>query len=141
MVHVGDTCHDNKRKIVQEPADDGVDTGVVDLVNLLVVELSVATLPSHNVPGHDEADEAERHRTTPVDEWVTKEEILDNVVIPAAHAKSDVEDGPLPPLGGQVVLLVGIRHKGVVGCHHSHVEMDEVVNERRLVNIGITLRD
>lgn len=37
VVHVGDTRHDDKRKIVQEPADDGVNTGVVDLVNLLVV--------------------------------------------------------------------------------------------------------
>jgi hypothetical protein len=47
----------------------------------------------------------------------------------------------LPPLGGQVVLLIGIRYKGVVGCHHGYVEMDEVVNEGRLVNIGITLGD
>lgn len=141
MVHVGDTRHDDKGKIVQEPADDGVDTGVVNLINLFVVQLPVSALPSHNVPDHDDADEAERYRAAPVDEWVTKEEVLDNVVIPAAHTKSHVQDGPLPPLRGQIVLLIRIRHKGVVGCHHGYVEMDKVVNEGRLINIGITLRD
>lgn len=141
VVHVGDTRHDDKRKIVQEPADDGVDTGIMDLFNLFVVQLSVSTLPSYNVPDHDEADEAERYRAAPVDEGVTKEEVLDNVVIPTAHTKSHVKDGPLPPLRGQIVLLVGIWHKGVIGCHHCYVEMNEVVNEGRLVNIGITLRN
>lgn len=129
MVHVGDTRHDDKRKIVQEPADNWVDTGVVDLFNLFVVQLPVSTLPSHNVPDHDEADEAERYRAAPVDEGVTKEEVLDNVVIPAAHTKSHVKDGPLPPLRSQIVLLIRIRHKGVVGCHHCYVEMNEIVNE------------
>jgi hypothetical protein len=44
-----------------------------------------------------------------------------------------VEDGPLPETGSQIILLVGIRNKGVVGCHHSNVEVDKVLEERRLV--------
>lgn len=30
------------------------------------------------------------------------------LIVPAAHAKADVEDGPLPELRGKVILLLGI---------------------------------
>lgn len=140
VVNVGDTRHDDKGKVVQEPADDGVDAGVVDLINLKVAELLEPALPSHNVPCHNSGDKAERGGGDPVDERVAKKEVLDNVVIPAAHAKADVQDGPLPPLRGQVILLVGIRHQGVVGSHHCDIEVNEIVDEGRLVNTGVAGR-
>lgn len=140
MVNVGDTRHDDKGKVVQEPADDGVYAGVVNLLNLKVVELLESALPSHNVPRHNKSDKAERGGGDPVHERVTKKEVLDNVVIPAAHAKADIQDGPLPPLRSQVILLVGIRHQGIVGSHHGNIEVDEIVDKGRLVNAGVAGR-
>jgi hypothetical protein len=49
------------------------------------------------------------------------------LVVPAAHTKADVEDWPFPEFGGEVILLVGVRNKSVVGGHHGDVEMDEVL--------------
>jgi hypothetical protein len=62
----------------------------------------------------------------PVDERVAEEEVLDNVVIPAAHAQADVQERPLPGLGGKIVLLVRVGNEGVVGSHHGDVQVDEV---------------
>lgn len=48
-----------------------------------------------------------------------------------------MEDGPLPGRGGEIVLLVRVRDKGVVRGHHSNVEMNEVTEERRLVGTRV----
>jgi len=66
--------------------------------------------------------------------------VLLTLVVPAAHAEADVEDGPLPELRGQVVLLVWVGDKGVVGCHHCHVQMNEILKEGRSVGAWITSR-
>ena len=52
-----------------------------------------------------------------------------------------MQDGPLPELGGEVVLLVRVRDEGVVGGHHGDVEVDEVVEEGRLVGAGVASGD
>jgi hypothetical protein len=62
------------------------------------------------------------------------------VIVPAAHAETDMEDGPLPEAGGEVVLLVRIRDKRIVGSHHSNVKMDKVLEEWRLVVARVTRR-
>jgi len=41
-------------------------------------------------------------------------------------------------LGGEVVLLVWVGNEGVVGCHHGDVEVDEVLEEGRLVGSWVT---
>ena len=64
--------------------------------------------------------------------------MLLTLVVPAAHAEADVEDGPLPELRGQVVLFVWVGDKGVVGCHHCHVQMNEILKEGRSVGAWIT---
>ena len=50
MMDVGDTRHGDERKIVQEPADDWVEAGVVDVVNVLHTEFAVAALPANQIP-------------------------------------------------------------------------------------------
>lgn len=50
-----------------------------------------------------------------------------------------MENGPLPVLRREVILLIGVRNKGVVGGHHSHVQMHKVAEERRLVGADISL--
>lgn len=137
MVNVGDTGHDDEGEVVKEPASYGVQSRVVDLVNLLRVQVVVPALPADQVPDDDKREDAQAGGRAPVDQGVAEEEVLDNVVVPTTHAQTDVENGPLPPLRGQVVLLIGIGHKGVVGGHHGNVEVDEVVEEGRLVRARV----
>jgi len=114
VVDVGDTTHGHERCVMQNPTDDGVDTGVVDLINVLLGQLVVTALPANQVVGDQKTESGNRSSTGPVDERVTKKEVLDNVVVPAAHAETDIEERPLPRSRGQVILLVRVRDKGVV---------------------------
>jgi len=52
-----------------------------------------------------------------------------------------VEEGPLPPLGGKVILLVWIWDQGIVGGHHGNIEMDEILKERRSVGTRVAGRN
>lgn len=129
---VVDICHarhDHKGEVVQEPSRERVQARVVDVVNVRVAELLVAALPADHVPDDDEGEDAQGCGAAPVDERVAEEEVLDGVLVPGAHAEADVENGPLPPLGGKVILLIGIGDESVVRGHHGDVEVDEVSEE------------
>lgn len=133
VMDVGDTAHDDEGQVVKEPADDRVDTSVVDLVNAVLVELLVATLPAESVPNDEKAKDAETGSGAPVDKRVAKQEVLDGLVVPTAHSQANVEDRPLPPLGSQVILLVRIGNKSVVGGHHGNV-LSRVLEESQEAN-------
>lgn len=77
MVNVCDTSHGNEWEVVEEPADDGVDSRVVNLVDFRRLELHISTLPTNKVPSDDEADTDERGGGRPVDEGVAQEEVFD----------------------------------------------------------------
>ena len=159
VMDVGDTAHDDEGQIVEEPSDDRVDSGVVDLVNAVLVELVVTTLPAESVPDNEKAKDAETGSGAPVDERVAKQEILDGLVVPAAHSQANVKDRPLPPLGSQIVLLVRVGNKSVVRGHHSNVlsrmledlrdangnggayQVNEVLEELALVLTGLSRRN
>jgi hypothetical protein len=141
VVHVSNTSHDNKRKVVQEPASQRVQGRVVNVVDLLLREVVNASLPSKDVPNNDQTSNTEGSCGTPVDQRVTEKEVLDNVITPAAHAKTNVEERPLPPLGCKVILLVGIGNQSVVGGHHSDVQVDKVVEERRPIHACLSRRN
>lgn len=141
VMHIGDTGHNNKGKIVEEPSGNGVQRRIVDVVNLLLAEVAETSLPAENVPDNDEANHSKRSGGTPVDQRITKEEVLDNVVRPATHSETDMEEWPLPPLGSKVILLIGVGDQGIVGGHHGHVEMDKVVEEGGLVDTSFGGRD
>lgn len=78
VMDVSDTSHSHKWHVVQEPSDDGVDTCIVDLVDVGLLELVVAALPAHEVPGDHEAEDAEGGGRAPVDERVAEKEIFDD---------------------------------------------------------------
>lgn len=137
MVHIGDTGHNNKGKIVEEPAGKGVQSRVVDVVDLVLVEIVEATLPPKDVPDNDQTSNTERGSRTPVDKRVAEEEVLDDVISPTAHAETDMEDRPLPPLGGKVILLVRVGDQSVVGGHHGNVQVNKVVEEGRPVDTSL----
>ncbi len=70
MVDVSDAGHGDKGQVVQEPADDGVDAGVVDLVNFEGAQVDVAALEADEVEGEEEGEEDEGKGGGPVDEGV-----------------------------------------------------------------------
>lgn len=78
MVHVGNTTHGNEGEIVQDPADDRVDTSIVDKVNIILREVVVAALPANEVEDDNQPKDAETGSATPVDGRVTEEEVLDD---------------------------------------------------------------
>ena len=67
VVDVGDAGHGDEGQVVQEPADDRVEAGVVDVVNVGLLQLRVAALPPHQVPEYQQPEHAERGRAAPVD--------------------------------------------------------------------------
>ena len=107
------------------------------MVNLRHFQRIIAPLPADCVPAYQSHEEEEGKSRAPVYQRVTEKEVFDDVVVPAAHAEADVEDGPLPELGGEVVLFVWVRDKGVVGGHHSDVEVHEVAEEGGAVGVGV----
>jgi hypothetical protein len=137
VVHVSNTSHDNKRKVVQEPSSQRIQGCVVNVVDFLLREVVNTSLPSKDVPNDDQASNTKRGSRTPVDEWVAEKEVLDDVIAPTAHSKTNMEERPLPPLGSKVILLVRIGNQSVVGGHHGDVQVNKVVEERRLVNTSL----
>ena len=127
MVDISDTRHSNERHVVQEPSNDRVDTGIMDVIDIGLLELVIASLPANEVPGDHQGEYAERGCGAPVYEGVAQEEILDDCIVPTTHSEADIEYRPLPELGCEIVLLVGVWNKSVVGCHHGYIQMDEVL--------------
>lgn len=133
VVNVCHTCHCNERQVVKEPSDRWVYAGVLELIEVFPCELVEASLPADGIPCEHADEEEERRGRCPVDEGVAKKEVLDDVIVPTAHAETDVKKWPLPWLRSEIVLLVWVWHKRVVRGHHGDVEMDEVAEERRFI--------
>lgn len=73
---------------MQDPADDGIDAGVDDLVDLCGFEVVITTLPANKVEDNDETKNAEGGSAAPVDGGIAEEEVLDNCC--SQSAESDV---------------------------------------------------
>ena len=58
VVHICDTTHGDKWCVVKGPADDGVDTSVVEHINLRLLQVVVSTLPADQVKDDEEAKDA-----------------------------------------------------------------------------------
>lgn len=138
MMYICHSSHRDKRQVMQEPADDWIDTTVVYLVDLNRLEFSVAALPTDEVPAYERKKASKGRCASPVHNRVAQEEVLDDVIIPAAHAKANIQDRPLPEMGCEVVLLVRVRNQGVVGSHHRDIEVHEITEERRFVRPRVT---
>lgn len=59
MVDISNSSHKDEWEVVQEPANSGVDTSVVDMVNLVECEIGVAALPANDIEGYKGAQERE----------------------------------------------------------------------------------
>ena len=77
-MHVCDTSHEDEWEVVKEPPNDGVDTSVVNVINVSKREISIATLPADEIEDDEEAEERKRGGACPVDKGVAEEEVLDD---------------------------------------------------------------
>lgn len=49
VVNVGNTCHGDEGKVMKKPANDRVDSSVVDLIYLTWSQIGISTLPANKV--------------------------------------------------------------------------------------------
>lgn len=75
---VGDARHSDEGEVVQDPADDGVEAGVVEAVELVRGEVVVATLEADEVVSGQGGEKQEGEGRGPVDEGITQEEVFDD---------------------------------------------------------------
>jgi hypothetical protein len=129
VVNIGDTSHGDEWQIVKEPTNDWIYGGIMNLIDIGLLELVVTTLPSYKIPHNEKSNESQACSRAPIDERVAKEEVLDNGIIPSTHAKTNMEKWPLPKLGSKIVLLVRVRDKCIIGSHHSNIQVDEILQE------------
>lgn len=73
----------------------------------------------------------------PPDDWRSEQVVLSLCIAPSAHAQPQAHERPVERLGREDILLVRIRDEGVVRRHHRNVEMPEVAQERRLVELRV----
>ena len=101
------------------------------------LHIDVLPLLAHEVhDGGNRADD-ETDGAAPPDDGEPDEVVLDLVVAPAAHAQADAEERPVGRLRREDVLLVRVRDERVVRGGHRDVEVPEVAEERRLVQLHL----
>jgi hypothetical protein len=127
VMYIGNTSHGHKRKVVKEPSENWVESGVMNLVNIGLFEFGVTSLPADQVPHNHKSGNAESSGRSPVDQWVSKKEVLHDRVIPTTHAKTDIKNWPLPELRREIILLIWVRNESVVRRHHRNIEMNEIL--------------
>lgn len=86
MMNVGHSCHDDEGKIVQNPTNGWIKSRVVDLIDVLLVQFLIASLPAKKVPDEQQSEANETCGTSPVHKRISKKVVLHDAVIPGAHA-------------------------------------------------------
>lgn len=92
-------------------------------------------LHSQQVYRNDEQRQDQAESSAPPEKRVAQEVELDLIVAPSAHPQSGMEPRPFRGSRGEDILLVRIRNESVVGSHHRNVEVYEVAEEWRLVEV------
>lgn len=75
---ISDTTHSHEWKVVQEPAYNRVNPGIVDLVDFRGFKIFITTLPANQIPSDHETKDAEGSSAAPIYCWVTQEEVFDD---------------------------------------------------------------
>lgn len=58
MMDVRDSRHGDEGQVMEDPADDGIEAGIVDVVDVVGFEFVVAALPADEVPQREEGEQA-----------------------------------------------------------------------------------
>ena len=90
MVHVCHTRHSNERVVVEEPSNDWVDAGIMDMIDVNRLQFCIASLPSYSIEENEKTEDAERSGGNPVHEGIAEQEIFDNCLV-VRYANSKVQ--------------------------------------------------
>lgn len=129
VVNICHTCHDNKWKIVENPANNRIQPGIMDMVNVGLAEVFIASLPADKVPKDQDTKHAQAGSAAPVNRRVSEEVVFNNAVVPGTHAKANLEYRPLPEFRRKIILFVWVRDKGVVRSHHGNIQVNKVLEK------------
>lgn len=55
VVHISNTSHGDEWQVVEEPTEDGIERRVVDLIDIRLLEVGIASLPPDKVPSYHES--------------------------------------------------------------------------------------
>lgn len=89
--------HDDEGEIVEEPAYYGIDTSIVNFVYFPYVEVLVAALPTYKIPYKNSPKYDQGGGGAPVYHRISEKEVFCYLAVPTAHAKTNMQNGPLPP--------------------------------------------
>lgn len=92
-------------------------------------------LKSTEVPQERNYEHAQAQTRAPPDDGVADEVVFDTVVVPAVHSHSVPEERPLEWTRRDRVLLVRVGDERVVRGHHCDIEMPEIAEEGRAVEL------
>ena len=130
-------CRTSGLTEVQAPADQSDLANVQEVLPLPRLHVDVLPLLAHDVHARDERANDQADRAAPPDDGRADEVVLELLVAPAAHAQADAEERPVGRLGREDVLLVRVGHERVVRGGHRDVEVPEVAQERRAVELHV----
>ena len=135
------------RTVMQEPAKECDLADIQEMIPLPYIAINVSegtncdkstrtwfhvnvfSLHTHQIHAKGNKRKDETDRAAPPDDRCAEQVVLRLIIAPAAHAKTDFEEGPLRRSGGEDVEFVGIGNESVVRSHHGDVEMPEVAEE------------
>ena len=104
-------------------------TAIGDEKLLTRIHIGVFPLHTHEIYDEDGNGQCQAECAAPPNDRCTKEVIFALVVAPSTHTQTKSQEWPISRLGGQYVVFVRVRNQGVIGSHHSHVEMPEIAHE------------
>ena len=111
-----------------------------DKTQLTSIHVNELPLKSQKVYSQSSKSNEQTKSTSPPDDRRSHQVVLDLSVSPTTHPQTEMEERPVKRFGGEDIFLVRVGNESVVGCHHRHIEMPEVAQERRSVELGIASR-
>lgn len=102
------------------------------------IHVNILALLPQQIHSKDAHRQNQTESGTPPDNWGSNEIVFRLVVAPSTHPQAEFEPWPVSWFGSEDILLVGVGDEGVVGCHHGYVEMPEIAQERRFVELHIS---
>jgi hypothetical protein len=90
MMDIGDSAHHDEWDIMESPTDQWIESVIVPFINILLGEVFAASLPPEKIDKEGNTEESQGSSAAPVNDRITQQKVLDDVIIPRAHSETDV---------------------------------------------------
>ncbi len=71
MMHICHSSHRHKRQIMKKPSCHGIQSAVMDLIDITGLKLIVSSLPADEVPEYQQTENSQRGGRRPVNEGIS----------------------------------------------------------------------